>query len=82
MKTINVAELRQERDRLTKGLETLKQLLGLVDALDGVATKKPGRPAGTKRKLSPEALRRIRLGQKKRRERERAAKKSAGKASA
>ena len=66
----------------TKGLETLNQLLGLVDALDGVAPKKPGRPAGTKRKLSPEALRRIRLGQKKRRERERAAKKSAGKASA
>ena len=77
MKTINVAELRQERVALTKRIETINQLLGLVDALDGVGPKKPGRPAGTKRKLSPEALERIRQGQKKRRAKERAAKKAA-----
>lgn len=81
MKTIKVAELRQERDRLTKRIDTINQLLTLVDSLDGVASKKPGRPAGTRRKLSPEALERIRQGQKKRRAKERAAKKAAGKSS-
>jgi len=42
--------------------------------------KKPGRPAGARHKLSLEALRRIRFGQKKRREAKQAEKKAVQKA--
>ena len=79
MKTIDITALRKEREQLSKRIETIDQLLGLVASLDGVSPKKPGRPAGSKRRLSPEALERIRQGQKKRRAKERAAKKAAGK---
>jgi len=64
VRTINVVDLRQERDRLTKRLETLNQLLGLVDSLNGIAHKKAGRPKGGKGQMSPEGRERIRQAQR------------------
>jgi hypothetical protein len=47
VKTINVLELRQEREQLTKRIEQLDTLLAAVDAFDGTAPKKAaGRPKG------------------------------------
>lgn len=79
MQTLNIAELRKERDALTKRLAALDHLLEAVDSFDVAGNKKPGRPKGTQRKLSAKARRNIALGQKKRREAEAAAKKKAEK---
>jgi hypothetical protein len=47
VKTINVLELRQEREQLTKRIEQLDRLLAAVDAFDGTGPKKAaGRPRG------------------------------------
>jgi len=46
VKTINVVELRQERERLSKRIEQLDTLLAAVDAFDGTAPKRAGRPKG------------------------------------
>jgi hypothetical protein len=77
VKTINVDGLRKEREQLRKRIQQIDALLDAVAAFDGgQRTGRPGRPPGTKKKLSPEALERIRQGQKKRRAKERAAKKA------
>lgn len=65
MRTLDIGKLRQEREQLTKRLETINQLLGLVDSLEGVRAKKAGRPRG-KGRMSAEGRERIRLAQKKR----------------
>jgi len=80
VKTINVDGLRKEREQLRKRVQQIDALLDAVAAFDGgQRTGRPGRPPGTYKKLSPEALRRIQLGQKKRRERERKEKRTAQK---
>jgi hypothetical protein len=80
MQTLNIAELRQERERLTKRIAALDHLLDAVDSFDGSGKRgRPGRPKGARRKLSSKARRNIALGQKKRREAEAAAKKKAEK---
>jgi hypothetical protein len=76
VKTINILELRQERERLSKRIEQLDTLLAAVDAFDGTASKKAGRPRG-KGKMSAEGRERIREAQKKRWAKVRAAKKTA-----
>jgi hypothetical protein len=80
VKTINVLELRQEREQLTKRIEQLDTLLAAVDAFDGTATKKAaGRPKG-RGHMSAAGRRRIQLAQKARWAKVRAAKKAAAKA--
>jgi len=63
MRTLDIGKLRQEREQLTKRLETLNQLLGLVDSLDGVTPKKAGRPKG-RGQMSAAGRERIRAAQK------------------
>ena len=78
MRTLNIDGLRQERAQLTKRLETIDQLLGLVDALDGVAPKKAaGRPKG-RGHMSAAGRRRIQLAQKARWAKFKAAQKTKG----
>jgi hypothetical protein len=78
MRTLDIGKLRQEREDLTKRLETINQLLGLVDSLNGVSPKKAGRPRG-KGRMSAAGRRRIQLAQKARWAKVRAAKKAAAK---
>jgi hypothetical protein len=46
MRTLDIGKLRQEREQLTKRIEQLDRLLTAVDAFDGTAPKKAGRPRG------------------------------------
>jgi len=73
MKIISVTALRSEREQLTQRIAAIDKLLTAVDAFGG--HKKPGRPR-KRRKLSAKALRNIRIGQKKRRQKEAEAKKA------
>jgi len=76
MQTLNIAELRQERDALTKRLAALDKLLDAVDSFDGAGgRKKPGRPKG-KSSMSAKGRAAIALAQKKRWAKVRAAKKA------
>jgi hypothetical protein len=48
MQTLNIAELRKEREALTKRLQALDTLLDAVASFDGGGKKKPGRPKGNR----------------------------------
>jgi len=79
MQTLNIAELRQEREQLKKRLAALDHLLEAVDSFDGAGGgKKPGRPKG-KSGMSAAGRAAIARAQKKRWAKVRAAKKAATK---
>lgn len=79
MQTLNIAELRQEREQLTKRIRQLDVLLDAVAAFDGTGgRKKPGRPKG-KSHMSAAGRVAIARAQKKRWAKVRAAEKAAAK---
>jgi hypothetical protein len=79
MQTLNIAELRKEREALTKRVAALDKLLDAVDSFDGTdGRKKPGRPKG-KSHMSAKGRAAIARAQKKRWAKVKAAKKAAAK---
>jgi hypothetical protein len=76
MQTLNIADLRKEREALTRRVAALDKLLDAVDSFDGTGGKKLGRPKG-KSGMSAAGRAAIARAQKKRWAKVKAAKKAA-----
>ena len=77
MRTLDIDQLRREREQLTKRIQQLDVLLAAVAAFDGTAPKKAGRPRG-KGRMSAAGRAAIVRAQKERWKRFKAAQKDKG----
>jgi hypothetical protein len=78
MNTLDISELRKEREALSKRLASLDSLLDAVASFDG-SGKRPGRPKGKRSHMSAAGRARIAAAQRKRWAKVKAAKKAAAK---